>query len=55
MCAVVVEKVRCEGEVAGSKPTRHNVHKTVVIRDFGGMGRWLTGGVLHELIFFSYF
>jgi hypothetical protein len=29
--------------------------KTVVIRDFGGMGRWLTGGVLHELIFFLFF
>ena len=27
MCGVVVEKVRCEGEVAGSKPTRRNVHK----------------------------
>jgi len=30
--------------------------KTVVICDFGGMDTWLTGGVLHELIFFvSYF
>ena len=28
--------------------------KTVVIRDFGGMGMWLTGGVLHELIFFLF-
>ena len=55
MCGVVVKKVRCEGEVVGSKnPPTVLCLKTVAICDFDGVGSWLTGGVLPELIIFCF-
>jgi len=55
VCGVVIEKIRCEGRSRVRNLPDAMCTKTVVICDFGGMDTWLTGEVLHELIFFLIF
>ena len=44
MCGVVVEKVRCKGEVAGSKPVDRVVHenwlRVVTLVEWAVADRW---------------
>ena len=44
MCGVVIEKIRCEGEVAGSKPVDHVVHenwlRVVTLVEWAVADRW---------------
>ena len=54
MCGVVVEKVRCKVEVAGSKPVDRVVHenwlRVVTLVEWGVADRW----GLFELNFFKF-
>ena len=56
MCGVVVEKVRCKGEVAGSKPVDHVVHgnwlRVVTLVEWAVTDRW---GPLRIFFLFSIF
>ena len=56
MCGVVVEKVRCEGEVAGLKPVDRVVHENwlqvVTLVEWAVADRW---GPLRINFFIFYF